>query len=570
MTYNKTGWKDRVVEKPNTFNARENQDGTVTLIPKPGQILQSGTPVNADNLNKIEDGIANTMTQLAETDLLLEDLNLFVRDFKTDENTWNEALQEAVVEGNVLYETQSELGGLYIPRNVVIKMPRGRFIITETIKCEQGLDFDFTNSVFVASPADKTLDFMNMAGKIFRNEYIKGAFVGFEKVLPMSSNNRDTSFFKWEHPTFQNCHIGVDTISYEMSRSTVMKIENIYSIKTDQPIRTYTDMTVINGGWIYHTGWDGAAIYNHSFLEMNNVILVPSSRQESQYEPRWIDNYSRTGVGTGSRGVRLNHNRFSGETGSMPTIYNYAKYTTAGAETRSVIEINHSQLHSASHTPAIIKLFEMPNYIKMTNVNGLINLTDGLISIDPSLDVDSVPQSRYISIELDRTTNHRYKLMDERLMRFLYRNDNNRDMFRNSFRSGFYKPVKTTNNEFKFPFKINVPVSSNLVGWSFMLNLVSSGGGALHYTGVENYIVQIVGGNSSGSNVYRLIVTPLAVESVGPEFGRDPYLESVIWENESIDLPISNTVDINTNIKIKVTRDSVLTLIPLSGTEGAE
>lgn len=52
--YLKTEWIDRVVEKPNTFTMVENSDGTITLIPAPGQVIERGTPLNADNLNKIE------------------------------------------------------------------------------------------------------------------------------------------------------------------------------------------------------------------------------------------------------------------------------------------------------------------------------------------------------------------------------------------------------------------------------------------------------------------------------------------------------------------------------------
>lgn len=44
-------WKDRIVERPRTFNKIENPDGTITLEPAPGQVIQEGTPVNAENLN---------------------------------------------------------------------------------------------------------------------------------------------------------------------------------------------------------------------------------------------------------------------------------------------------------------------------------------------------------------------------------------------------------------------------------------------------------------------------------------------------------------------------------------
>lgn len=57
MTYSKTEWKDRVVEKPNTFSVTQHSDGTITLIPAPGQVVERGTPINATNLNKIENAL---------------------------------------------------------------------------------------------------------------------------------------------------------------------------------------------------------------------------------------------------------------------------------------------------------------------------------------------------------------------------------------------------------------------------------------------------------------------------------------------------------------------------------
>lgn len=54
MAYTKTTWVDHVTTRPNTYNEVVNQDGTKTLTPA-GETQQEGTPVNAQNLNKIED-----------------------------------------------------------------------------------------------------------------------------------------------------------------------------------------------------------------------------------------------------------------------------------------------------------------------------------------------------------------------------------------------------------------------------------------------------------------------------------------------------------------------------------
>lgn len=46
-------WEDRIVERPRTFSKIDNPDGTITLIPSPGQVIHEGTPVNAENLNAL-------------------------------------------------------------------------------------------------------------------------------------------------------------------------------------------------------------------------------------------------------------------------------------------------------------------------------------------------------------------------------------------------------------------------------------------------------------------------------------------------------------------------------------
>ncbi|MBD2861592.1 pyocin knob domain-containing protein [Paenibacillus oceani] len=58
MAYTPITWKDRAVEKPRTYTIQDNGDGTVTLIPAPGTVYEGGTPVNAGNMNHIEQGIA--------------------------------------------------------------------------------------------------------------------------------------------------------------------------------------------------------------------------------------------------------------------------------------------------------------------------------------------------------------------------------------------------------------------------------------------------------------------------------------------------------------------------------
>lgn len=57
MAYIKNTWVDQEVERPRTYQMTNNADGSVTLIDDFGLVTELGTPVNADYMNHIEEGI---------------------------------------------------------------------------------------------------------------------------------------------------------------------------------------------------------------------------------------------------------------------------------------------------------------------------------------------------------------------------------------------------------------------------------------------------------------------------------------------------------------------------------
>lgn len=58
MAYVKNTWVDQNVERPKTYEVTNNTDGTITLTDSFGLVTELGTPVNATNMNHIEDGVA--------------------------------------------------------------------------------------------------------------------------------------------------------------------------------------------------------------------------------------------------------------------------------------------------------------------------------------------------------------------------------------------------------------------------------------------------------------------------------------------------------------------------------
>lgn len=73
MTYQKTTWKNKLVERPGTFTFRQNADGSVTLLPSEGKVIEAGTPVNAENMNKIENFLEELDKRKIKEDMVVQD-----------------------------------------------------------------------------------------------------------------------------------------------------------------------------------------------------------------------------------------------------------------------------------------------------------------------------------------------------------------------------------------------------------------------------------------------------------------------------------------------------------------
>lgn len=66
MAYEPTVWRNREVENPRTYTLQNNVDGTVTLNPAEGTIIENGTPIVAENMNKIESQIKDNDTRILD------------------------------------------------------------------------------------------------------------------------------------------------------------------------------------------------------------------------------------------------------------------------------------------------------------------------------------------------------------------------------------------------------------------------------------------------------------------------------------------------------------------------
>lgn len=65
MPYQAQTWKNRLVDKPGTYSVTNNPDGTITLTPV-FKVL-GGTPLDAANMQRMDDGIAEAHAHIADT-----------------------------------------------------------------------------------------------------------------------------------------------------------------------------------------------------------------------------------------------------------------------------------------------------------------------------------------------------------------------------------------------------------------------------------------------------------------------------------------------------------------------
>ncbi|MFJ7933718.1 hypothetical protein [Sporosarcina sp. NPDC096371] len=82
MAYTPTEWKNREVERPRTFREQNNPDGSITLIPAEGDVIEAGTPIIADNMNKIELGIKEAHDGLAGIGNVSQELETHMADYE--------------------------------------------------------------------------------------------------------------------------------------------------------------------------------------------------------------------------------------------------------------------------------------------------------------------------------------------------------------------------------------------------------------------------------------------------------------------------------------------------------
>lgn len=111
MAYLQKEWLDHIVEYPNRVRVVPSGDGVTYKLDKDeGELIQQGTPVTANNMNRIEKGVADAHTGVS-------DLRMYTATLAVQVAT----LQGATLGGvgaNIFIEDLADLTGTLVTRGV--------------------------------------------------------------------------------------------------------------------------------------------------------------------------------------------------------------------------------------------------------------------------------------------------------------------------------------------------------------------------------------------------------------------------------------------------------------------
>jgi len=225
--------------------------------------------------------------------------------------------------------------------SITVCFPAGLYLVTSTITVPNAqVNFLLSGmggrATFVgANPATiKCFVMQQVRNIIFSNLN----WIGFTTATEWDTNNIDTNLIRYIDCDFINCGIGVDTVSFATSRSTVLVFDRCRAGGTNLFVKSFCDMTIINNSHFRNADADGAFIFADSQLIINNTLFTPYFAGANC---RWIDITNEFSAAYGRSSVSLNSCRFGPESGGgIPIIYSSLDGNTAQGQRTTVTHIS--------------------------------------------------------------------------------------------------------------------------------------------------------------------------------------------------------------------------------------
>jgi hypothetical protein len=237
-------------------------------------------------------------------------------------------------------------------------------------------------------------------------------FIGFTTATEWDTDNIDTSLIRYLDCEFINCTLGVDTVSYSQSRSTVLVLDRCRAGGTGQLVKSFCDMTIINDGHFRSASNNGAFIFADSQLIIRGGVFTPYVA--SNGSARWVDIDNSSSAAP--RSVLIENARFGPENSGIPIIFSNLAGVSAGGSRTTMTYITLLNVYSSS-TNALDKRCGIvlrsdtggtaticPNQINI--YGGSINGADGMVVSEAGLTPD-LAVGRF-SINIDNAAQTRW------------------------------------------------------------------------------------------------------------------------------------------------------------------
>ena len=126
VTYNRTVWRNHIVQRSRTYTESMNSDGSRTDTPAPKEVYQQGTPLNEANLNNMEEGISACAQACNE-----------LEEVKVEETIYNASIPTSGWSGSAApYTRQITVNGILATDTPIIDIVQTGNYSTDTQICD--------------------------------------------------------------------------------------------------------------------------------------------------------------------------------------------------------------------------------------------------------------------------------------------------------------------------------------------------------------------------------------------------------------------------------------------------
>lgn len=298
------------------------------------------------------------------------------------------AIQAAITAAtNAGYSTMQinpgDITNIYFGGSKKIYFPFGTYRISHTISFGTYLNIGADQAILEPTPDFRVSNQFAFSGNGWQL-IIKGLqFIGFSKALQINNQNANAGRIILQNCDFINNGIA---ISLE-AQSSISVIENCRFINDQKVLKQVGDKVILRDSWISSgtlTGNHDAQIVVYGTLHLEDDLLVPTPPATGAIEPAWINNYGSVWAS----GIRQ-----GAEPGSFTLINNFARATSTFLNGSQVVSVQNSSCYAVygtsanNPTPAVLRLFNIPNQIILENLSGLVNAS--LMDFSHSLSIYS-------------------------------------------------------------------------------------------------------------------------------------------------------------------------------------